>query len=217
MKAKGREAGAAPEMKSSIGPVGRFLGTVLFSLLWNGILSVFLVALVKGFQSGEKPWFMALFLLPFVVIGLGALAAQVYFFLALFNPRPVLTLTPPSIPLGGSGRLSWTIGGSAGRIHKLTVIVEGREEARYQQGTTTHTARSVFFRATLAEGDQYGGVRRGSAAVTIPAEGTVPSFKAKHNEIIWVVKVKGEIVRWPDVGEEFPFKVLPHEELAGAT
>lgn len=215
MKAKGREAGAAPAMKSSIGPVGRFLGTLLFAGVWNGIISVFVVTVFKGFRAGEKPWFMALFMVPFVLIGIGALLGVAYTFLALFNPRPVMTLTPPAIPLGGAGRLTWTFTGNAGRIAKLTVVLEGREEAQYRQGTDTHTARSVFFRVKLAEGDRYGGVRRGSVAVTIPAEGAVPSFKARSNAIIWEIKLKGEIARWPDVAESFPFRVLPHEEAAG--
>jgi hypothetical protein len=36
------------------------------------------------------------------------------------------------------------------------------------------------------------------------------SFAAKNNKIVWTLHVRGEIPRWPDVDDEFPFTVLAH-------
>ena len=37
------------------------------------------------------------------------------------------------------------------------------------------------------------------------------TFAAPHNKVVWCLKVRGEIPRWPDVDEEFPLEVLPGE------
>ena len=42
----------------------------------------------------------------------------------------------------------------------------------------------------------------------IPA-GTMHSFSANNNKIIWTLTVKGEISRWPDVDESFDVTVGP--------
>lgn len=51
----------------SLGSIG---GTLFINLFWNGIVSLFVVQLFKEFE-----WFLALFLVPFVVIGLCIFAA----------------------------------------------------------------------------------------------------------------------------------------------
>jgi hypothetical protein len=122
-----------------------------------------------------------------------------------------LTLLPPAVPLGGSARLSWEMVGSAGRVRTLTVTLEGREEAEYRRGTRTETARSRFYRIELAREQGRAAIRAGGLTVKLPA-GSMHSLKARHNKIIWSLKVTGEISRWPDVAEEFPFEVLPAED-----
>lgn len=51
----------------SLGSIG---GSLFINLFWNGIVSLFVVELFKNFE-----WFLALFLVPFVVIGLCIFAA----------------------------------------------------------------------------------------------------------------------------------------------
>jgi hypothetical protein len=136
----------------------------------------------------------------------GAIAGVGYYFLGLFNPRVHVTLDPGAVPLGGSARVEWRIDGDATRIRALTVTLEGREEATYRRGTDTVTNRSVFLQRQLARDTNP--LARGSAKLEVPAE-TMHSFAAPNNRIVWVIKMHGEIPRWPDVNEELPVEVPP--------
>jgi hypothetical protein len=198
-----RPAGIAP-LKPQVGPVGRFVGSLIFTLFWNGIVSVFLVQIVRDFRAGNPSWFATIFLIPFELIGVGAVVGVGYFFLGLFNPRLKVTLDPGAVPLGGSARVEWKIDGDAARIRTLTVTLEGREEATYRRGTNTVTDRSVFLKRELARDTNP--LVRGSAKLEVPPE-TMHTFAAPNNRIVWVIKVHGEIPRWPDVNEELPFEV----------
>jgi hypothetical protein len=51
-------------------------------------------------------------------------------------------------------------------------------------------------------------MRSGIGTVTVPAE-LMHSFTGSHNKILWTIRVKGEIVHWPDIDEDFPLTVLP--------
>lgn len=53
--------------------LGAIAGLLFINLFWNGIVGVFVVQLVKDFQ-----WFLALFLIPFEVIGLCMIAGLVF-------------------------------------------------------------------------------------------------------------------------------------------
>jgi hypothetical protein len=193
-------------LKPQLGPVGRFFGCLLFAAFWNGIVSVFLFQIVRDFRAGHPSWFATIFLVPFEVVGIGALGGVVYFFLGIFNPRVRVTLSPGAVPLGGSARVEWQIDGDAARIRTLTVTLEGREEATYRRGTDTTTATSVFCRRQLARDTNP--LPRGSAKLDVP-ESVMHSFAAANNRIVWVIKMHGEIARWPDVNEELPFEVPP--------
>jgi hypothetical protein len=47
---------------------------------------------------------------------------------------------------------------------------------------------------------------RGKTIVEIPA-GTMHSFEAANNKIVWALKVEGKIDRWPDIDEEYRLNV----------
>ena len=83
----------------------RLAGSIIFAAFWNGIVSVFVMIAVKGWRSGEGSWFLTLFLIPFVVIGMVMIGSIFYYFLALFNPRATVTLSSATVPLGGGGEL----------------------------------------------------------------------------------------------------------------
>ena len=51
-------------------------------------------------------------------------------------------------------------------------------------------------------------IERGSGTIRIPA-GTMHSFSATNNKIIWTLTVKGEISRWPDLDESSDVTVSP--------
>jgi hypothetical protein len=187
-----------------------FVGALIAALFWNGLLSVFLARVLPGLRSPDPPWFQGLLLLPFVIVGLCLFGMAVYRFLALFNPRVSLTVTPNQVPLGGSAEVTWELTGNISHVRGLTITLEGREEAEYRRGTDKVTARSVFRRVTVAEGDAYGGIRRGSALLRVPPQ-TMHSFSSEHNRIVWSLRLQADVPFWPDVAEELPIVVLPRD------
>lgn len=196
------------ELKPSTGPVAKLVGITFVALFWNGIVSLFLKDVVAGWRHGQGDGCHTLFLVPFVVIGLGLLLSIPYQILALFNPRPRLILDRSRLRPGEPARLSWSFSGAAGRIRRLKISIEGREEASYRQGTSTHTDRSTFATLVLFESDLRGTFASGEIEVSIPS-GSMHSFAASNNKILWKLMISGEIARWPDVGEEFDLVVLP--------
>jgi hypothetical protein len=200
--------GGATTLEPKAGPVGRLLVVILITAFWNGIVSIFVWQLVKGWNQGSPDGCLALFLVPFVLIGLLLLTAVPYQFLALFNPRPRVTVSRSSLPLGEAAQLSWSFAGSPRRIRRLTLTVEGREEATYRQGTNTRTAKETFYSATLLETENRMEIPGGTVQLVLP-EDTMHSFTASHNKIVWTLKLAGDIRLWPDVGEELQLDVAP--------
>jgi hypothetical protein len=197
-------------LRPKVSPAMKLAGMLITALFWNGIVSIFVWMAVASWVRGSPEWFMTVFIIPFVLVGLGLLAAVVYFFLALFNPRPEVTISPGAILLGGSADVAWKIAGADRRIRRWRVTLEGREEATYRRGTSTSTDRSVFHSVDLVDTRNPYEIRGSRATLTVPADG-MHSFESPNNKIVWTLKVHGEIDRWPDVSEEFPIVVLPAE------
>jgi hypothetical protein len=184
------------------------LFAVLFvCLFWNGIVSVFVIGAVNDWRAGHPAWGLMLFLIPFVAIGLFFAGAVCYFFLAVFDPRPHLTVSPGAVPLGGTLQVEWNLTGRVGVLQNLRLSLQGREEAASGAGRS-ETATSIFANLEIASVTTPREMRSGRACVTVPAR-LVPSFAGRHNKIIWAIQVHGQIAYWPDVDEEFPVTVLP--------
>lgn len=189
-------------------PLGKLLGITFIALFWNGIVSVFVYHAWQGWRTGSPDGCLTLFLVPFVAVGVLLLVGVPYQFLALFNPRPRLTLTPGRLALGGEAELAWSFSGWPGRIRRLEVSLEGVEEADYTRGTDRHTDRETFATYRLLESTRPVEIAQGYARVAIPAD-TMHTFEAPDNRIVWTLKVQGEIRLWPDVLEEFRVVIHP--------
>ena len=161
------------------------------------------------FMKGEDfGWFLALFLLVFQAVGLALLAAVPYQLLALANPRPIITMSRGSVPLGGTVSFAWELSGSAQRVTELKMTLRGREEARYRRGTDTHTDTHNFFSETLVNATNATNIARGSGTIRVPAN-SMHTFTGDNNKIIWTLQVTGEIPRWPNIDETFDIVVRP--------
>jgi hypothetical protein len=204
-------ASAALVLKAASSPPGKFLAILCVALFWNGIVSVFLVLLFQRGKSGHFEWFLGLFLVPFVLIGLGMIGAVGYFFLSIFNPRPRITVIPGIPHLGDSVRFEWELSGRTEVLKDLRLSVTGQEEATYTRGTRTSTDRNVFADIEITRLSSTREMVSGSAQVSIPAD-SMHSFSSQHNKIVWSIRVQGEIARWPDLNEEFALTVLPARE-----
>jgi hypothetical protein len=203
------EADAAERtLAPAAGPIAKVVGMVIIAAIWNGIVSIFLWQVVRGFSSGNPEWFLTIFMVPFVLVGLALIAGIFYTALAAFNPRPTLTIVPASPRLGARMRVDWAFSGRARRISHLTIVLEGHEKASYRRGTNTYTDRDVFASVVLVDTSSDWQIARGSADVEIPDD-TMHSFASNNNAIVWSLNVHGDIARWPDVAEDFEIEIRP--------
>jgi hypothetical protein len=201
---------AAPMvLKPTASPLAKLLGIALVCLFWNGIVGLFTYFEYQSFVQGESfGWFLAVFLLLFQIIGLALLVAVPYQMLALANPRPIITLSRGSVPLGGSVSFAWELSGAADRVSHLQMTLRGREEARYRRGTDTQTDTHVFFSEKLVDASHAMAIARGSGTIRIPGD-SMHTFTADSNKVIWTLQVTGAIARWPDIDESFDITVRP--------
>lgn len=206
---------ASIELRPTVTPLGKFVGITLFTLFWDGIVSIFVYQVYRGWRKGDTEGCLILFLIPFVLVGVGALIAAVQQFLILFNPRVRLTLAPGVLMTGGIAYVQWRLTGRGGGVRRLRIVLEGREEARYRRGTSTYTDREVFATVPVADTAQPYEIPAGNARVDVPA-GTLPSFQSAHNKIVWVLKTSCEIPRWPDSADEYEVLVRPGPDFGGA-
>ncbi len=197
-------------LRPRFGRLGKLAFFLVFALLWNGVVSVFIVTVVKSFLDRDPEWFLALFMIPFAAIGLGTIGAVVFQVLKLFNPVPVLTLDEPATPLGGTLRFEWRVRGAVRRIHTFTISLIAQEEATYRVGTSSYTDRAKFFEAVLVETSDTDEMRRGSATIAIPAD-AMHSLDLAHNNIRWYFRITGDIHRWPDLADDLDLIILPAE------
>jgi len=201
-------AGGSLELKPEATPWGKLLGLTFLALFWNGIISVFVWQASVGWRAGRPDGCLTLFLVPFVLVGLGLIYAVIRQLLILFNPRLHLTLSPGTLAAGQTGYLQWSLGSRGGGVKRLTIILEGREEAQYRRGTSTYTDKSVFATLTLVDTRQELEIPSGSTSFAVPPDG-MPSFTAPHNKIRWAVKAHCDIPGWPDSDDEYEVLVRP--------
>lgn len=190
------------------GRVLRFLGMVIAAAFWNGIVCVFLWHVASEWRSGHAPWFLTLFLTPFVLVGIGLLAAVVHALGAIFNPRPLVSLEPGQPRLGQPLTVTWQIPSGAGRLGNLRIVLRGEEVATYRRGTNTATERAIFHEAVVFESTPAEMLAMGRAAITLPAH-LMPSWKANNNRIEWTLHVQGGIRLWPDLADSHVLTIHP--------
>jgi hypothetical protein len=191
-------------------PLGKLLGITFAAVFWNGITGVFVGLAVQGWRTGAGDGCLTLFLVPFVLVGMALLASVPYQLLALFNPRPELTLERGELSPGDAVLLSWKFRGLAGRIRRLRLSLEGREEATSGQGKSSTTTKEVFADVVLADTTQPIEIASGTRRLALPDD-AMHTFVAPHNKVLWTLRVAGEVARWPDVAEEFELLVKPPE------
>jgi len=151
-----------------------FVLMVFVAVIWNGIM--FMVS-TGGGENVEWTWefwrelFMQnkIFIL-FFAIGLLFLWSIIYNFLAIFNPKPIVTLSKPEIRIGEPIELSWKVASGASRFRKFTVELIGGEITRYRSGKNTNTAYSVFYSEESVNIEQTQMMGRGSQMIDLPPE-----------------------------------------------
>ncbi len=193
-------------LKTKTSPWVRLVGAFLIAAFWNGIVSVFIINIIRGWSSGQ--WGLMLFMIPFVLVGLAIIGGVIYCFLAVFNPRPKLIISSSQISPGDSVHIDWHFSGRVERIRTLSILLRAKEEATYKAGKNQHTETNVFFQKEIYSGQSPDIGPIGEANFDIPAE-VMHSFEANHNKIVWEITVRGSIESWPDVRDDFKIIVTP--------
>ena len=191
---------AALRLSPGKGRLTGFLGMVFVAVFWNGIVSVFLWQVVSQWHSGHVPWFLTLFLTPFVCIGIGLLLAAVHALGALFNPRPLVTLTPGQPRLGQPLTVAWQFPSGSERLSRLRIVLRGEEVTTLQRGDNNASARTTFHEAVLIESTLPQMIATGRATTTLPAN-LMPSSQFLNNRIEWTLRIEGNIRLWPDLAD----------------
>jgi hypothetical protein len=192
-------------------PLANLVGSLFVAVFWNGIVSIFVWEVIQEFQKGQvagRDWFEVVFLTPFVLIGVGMIGFAFYSLLALFNPRPTLTIDSAAIPLGESLRLTWHLAGRLSSINQFTISLKGVEKATYRRGTDTTTDTKTFAEIPIFETTEMFEMSEGLAEIVVPSD-TMHSFDAPNNKIQWTLEVHGDITLWPDMSASFPITILP--------
>jgi hypothetical protein len=195
-------------LRPRTGRGARLVAITGVALVWNAFLCVFLYSLLSDWSRGTLHWFLAVFLSPFILVGIVLVALAVSQALELFNPRPTVSVNRSIVALGDDLRVDWSMEGRVSRLARISITVEAREEATYTRGTDRITETNVFERLQLVNQAAPEITGRGSETVKIPAD-SMHSFTAKHNKVSWVVRVRGEVPRWPNSDDEFPLTVAP--------
>ncbi len=193
-------------------PGWNLLATLIACLLWNGIVTIFVVMSARSFARGEPDWILTVFITPFVAGGVALavyLGRQILIATGVGPTRIEISqhpLTPGNqyeIFLSQAGRLS---------MNSLEVWLTCDEKATYRQGTDTRTeSRRVFQeRCFLREGfDVQQGIPFESRCQICVPEGAMHSFQANYNAVSWQLIVKGSVAGWPDYERAFQIVVNP--------
>ena len=194
-------------------PGWALFGALLACLVWNGIVAVFAAIAVSGHLDGNPDWFLTMFLVPFLAVGVFLLVLFVRQIVIATGIGPTLVEISdhPLLP-GGQYRLFLS---QSGRLRMSSLAVglvceEGhlppgnrhphRDAAGLPAGIVP--PRGVRDPARRAVRD---GVRLRRAR---PA---MHSFRAGHNEIRWKLVVEGAAAGWPEFRRTFSVVIRPAE------
>ncbi len=197
---------AAPTTSLTLVAVG------MACLLWNGIVSIFVVMVLGSFARGEPDWILTVMMVPFVALGVGLVAYLVRLALVAkgVGPTWIEVSEHPLAP----GRTVDALVSQAGRLklNSLELWLACDEKATYRQGTDTRTeTRRVFFeRCFVREGLEIDQSLpfESRCEIAVP-RGAMHSFQADHNEVNWKLIVKGNVDNWPDYERVFQIVVNP--------
>jgi hypothetical protein len=181
-------------------------------LVWNGLLTPFVVIAVHGILAGGPDWGLVGFVVPFLAVGVGLIAYFVRQFIVTTRVGPTL-VEVSQLPMYPGGTYEVFVQ-QAGRltVKELDVLLVCEEEATFRHGTNTRTEVRCVFQQPLVHRESFE-IRFGEPFSTqcplqVPAA-AMHSFKSAHNEISWKLVVRGEVNGWPRYERSYPLVVYP--------
>jgi hypothetical protein len=198
-------------LEPTMGPFGKLGCAIVVSLVWNGLISVFVWHLVREWRAGNPEWFVTIILTPFVVIGLLLLTGIPYSILALLNPRPRVHLTPGTLRAGESAQLEWAFRGLGSRIRRLKIWLEATETRLRQRDSSARIETTPLDTPSISILDRGRELPLEYGAVSFTLASDTPPSSEGDISVRWKLKLHGDIAYWPDVSEEYEIQVLPEE------
>ncbi|QDU55575.1 hypothetical protein [Aeoliella mucimassa] len=202
----------------------RMAGLMIVCALWNTLVAFLVYVATREVLNNETPW-----LALGVVLLLGLVGVWLAFNLIreFWERRGIgmtlLEISSHPLALGGTYRVYLLQGGWM-HLRWLTVELVCEESASFRQGTDLRTSVEQVFREELRKWQQLHIEPtlpfEADLTVTIP-EWAMHSFRSSHNEVRWMLLVKGETMRRQEVYRQFALNVRPaiqvksDEDLAG--
>jgi len=180
----------------------------LFTILWNGMV-IFVLNSVMGAGAAVSIG-VAAFLLPFIAIGLLLTALTLHQLLGLANPKAKIVVSSPAVALGDELTINWSIDGAIERLRHFSIDLEGREEATYPRDDSTRTDRRVFATIPIIASEGTALQRSGFTTIRIPPN-AMHSFNGPNNKVVWALRVRGQIPRWPNSNDEYRVTISPRQ------
>jgi hypothetical protein len=193
-------------------PGWAMIGTLVACVCWNGIVGVMVFFAFQSFWTGNPEWFLTVFCIPFIAIGL----LLIYWF---FHQVLVTTTVGPTLleisdhPLHPGKTYKVFLSQTSSldiRFLKLLLVCE--EEATYRQGTDTRTESQTVFSEELSRKElemAYVAPMEMECDVHVP-QGAMHSFQSAHNRVNWTLVVEGIVADGPDFRRAFPVIVYPN-------
>ena len=195
-------------------PSWRLLVIGVFSLIWNGMVSILIVIAIRKHLSDVIPpdWYLNTLIIPFAGIGIASLyflARQLILATAIgptsleISDHPIRPGQGYRVYLTQAGRLS---------VKSLTLSLHCYEEATYREGTDTRTERRRIHEQKIFIHEDFeimpSKPYEFESDLRFP-EQIMHSFQSEHNAVQWRIVVRGEVDKWPTFERAFPLVVFP--------
>jgi hypothetical protein len=203
--------GGTVALKPVHSPLGKFVGLLIFALLWNGFIFLFLT--VGGPLEPGGDIVPRLVLGVFSLIGLGVFLGAVYSGISFFfGPRIQIEADSATLNPGHPVKISWRFTRGSHSLRNLRIFLEGITEAEYTTGSgknrSTVTNRKTFLRETLFESDNRMELPYGDLEYHVP-DSLPHSFEASKNRIRYTLRIQGDIPLMPNLKNEYRAYVPP--------
>lgn len=194
---------------------GRVAALAIFALLWNGLIAVPIYQVVTNWSRGQPSYFLGLFMIPFLLVGIllvGLLVREIL--IATGVGRTDVEISAFPLRPGRSFEVVFSQHGNLS-VNSLQVKLICEERATYRVGTDTRTSTEKVFEEALFSREAFEITRWSPLIEKIPARippDAMHSFKSKNNQVVWKIWMEGDIARWPDFERSFTLCVT---QMAG--
>jgi hypothetical protein len=193
-------------------PGWQLLAAALFAMLWNAVVCLLTVSVIRGHLAGRPTWGWTVLLVPFWGVGFWSIRALLKLVL-VHSGAGRTTVEVSDLPLMPGQTYDLVVcQHGQGTLQRLQVWLVCEEEATFTQGTDIRIERRVVWRDLVWEGRDL--VLEAPAPwvqrclLKVPPQ-AMHSFQSEHNAIRWSVVVCGQPPRWPAFERGFPVVVYP--------